>query len=94
MPEIIIPGPEGRLEARYQKGNKDNSYTKGVICAKVSRYNERTHNKNRLTNPMKRVGDKGEGKFINISWDEAINTVANNLISIKKSFINQLEFHF
>ena len=25
MPEIIIPGPEGRLEARYQKGNKDNS---------------------------------------------------------------------
>ena len=68
------------------KGNKDNSYTKGVICAKVSRYNERTHNKNRLTNPMKRVGDKGEGKFINISWDEAINTVANNLISIKNDF--------
>ena len=25
MPEIIIPGPEGRLEARYQKGNQDNS---------------------------------------------------------------------
>ena len=29
-------------------GNKENSYTKGVICAKVSRYRERTHNKNRL----------------------------------------------
>jgi len=25
MPEINIPGPEGRLEARYQKGNQDNS---------------------------------------------------------------------
>ena len=38
-------------------GNKENSYTKGVICAKVSRYRERTHNKNRLLYPLKRIGE-------------------------------------
>lgn len=43
------------------KGNKFNSYTKGVICSKVSRYAERTHNKKRLLKPMIRVGKKGEG---------------------------------
>ena len=32
-------------------GNKENSYTKGVICAKVSRYRERTHSKKRLLYP-------------------------------------------
>ena len=52
------------------KGNKDNSYTKGVICAKVSRYRERTHNLKRLLSPMKRVGEKGEGKFEKISWED------------------------
>ena len=30
------------------RGNKENSYTKGVICSKVSRYNQRTHHKKRL----------------------------------------------
>ena len=46
------------------RGNKDNSYTKGVICAKVSRYRERTHNLRRLLSPMKRIGKKGEGPKI------------------------------
>ena len=49
------------------RGNKENSYTKGVICAKVSRYRERTHHKNRLTIPMKRVGKKGNADFVDFS---------------------------
>ena len=44
------------------KGNKLNSYTKGVICSKVSRYSERTHNLKRITDPLLRIGKKGEGK--------------------------------
>ena len=59
------------------KGNKFNSYTKGVICSKVSRYAERTHNKKRLLKPMIRVGKKGEGSFKSISWNTALDIVSN-----------------
>ena len=37
-------------------GAADNSYTAGVICAKVSRYAERIHHPDRLTHPLLRTG--------------------------------------
>jgi anaerobic selenocysteine-containing dehydrogenase len=55
----------------------DNSYTSGVICAKVARYRERVHHPDRLTHPLLRTGPKGSGQFRRISWDEALDrTVA------------------
>ena len=67
-------------------GNKENSYTKGVICAKVSRYRERTHNKNRLLYPLKRIGEKGSNKFQRISWNEALTIISKKLLKIKKDY--------
>ena len=67
-------------------GNKENSYTKGVICAKVSRYRERTHNKNRLLYPLKRIGEKGSNKFQRISWNEALTIVSKKLLKIKNDY--------
>jgi anaerobic selenocysteine-containing dehydrogenase len=53
--------------------------TDGVLCAKVSRYTERTYHPDRLLYPMKRTGPKGSGQFARIGWDEALDTIANRL---------------
>ncbi len=61
-------------------GAQDNSYTAGVICAKVARYAERTHHPDRLLRPLLRRGPKGSGDFESIGWDEALDRVAENLL--------------
>lgn len=58
------------------RGNALNDYTDGVICAKVAAYRERVHHPDRLTKPLKRVGPKGSEQFEEISWDDALDAVA------------------
>jgi anaerobic selenocysteine-containing dehydrogenase len=62
------------------RGSKENDYTAGVICAKVARYAEREHHAQRLLHPMQRVGDKGAGEFRPISWDDALDIVAEQFL--------------
>ncbi|HEY8608700.1 MAG TPA: molybdopterin oxidoreductase family protein [Noviherbaspirillum sp.] len=65
--------------ATQVRGDPEHPTTAGVLCNKVSRYTERTYHKDRLLHPLKRVGRKGEGRFVRIGWDEAIDTIATRL---------------
>ena len=65
-------------------GSRDNDYTAGVICAKVARYAEREHHADRLLHPMRRTGPKGSGEFAPISWDDALDLVAENFLKAEQ----------
>ncbi len=58
------------------RGAAANTYTAGVVCAKVARYAERLHHPDRLLRPLARSGPKGSGQFREIGWDEALDRVA------------------
>jgi len=65
------------------KGDPAHPTTAGVLCTKVSRYVDRTYHPDRVLYPMRRVGRKGEGKFERITWDEALDTIADRLKDIR-----------
>jgi len=58
-------------------GDRNHPITQGVICNKVRHLPERVYHSDRVLTPLKRVGKKGEGKFTQISWDEAIDEIYN-----------------
>lgn len=65
------------------RGSKVNPITHGAICAKVAnQYPEFVHGPNRLRHPLKRVGEKGAGKFERVSWDEAFDIVHGRVSGI------------
>ena len=55
-------------------------------CLRGRAYRQRIYHPERLKFPMKRVGARGEGKFERISWDEALDTVAKELIQVRDTY--------
>jgi anaerobic selenocysteine-containing dehydrogenase len=66
------------------KGDPTHPFTHGGLCVKVANYEKRTYHADRLLYPMKRTGQKGEGKFERISWNEALDTIATKLKAIAR----------
>src|SRR6201991_1391761 len=76
---------EGRSIGRV-RGSKKQTYTAGVVCAKVARYAERIHHPERLLYPLRRTGPKGSGQYARISWDEALDEIAARFDQCEREF--------
>ncbi|APO51665.1 anaerobic selenocysteine-containing dehydrogenase [Bradyrhizobium diazoefficiens] len=76
---------EGRSIGRV-RGSKKQTYTAGVVCAKVARYAERIHHPERVMYPMRRTGPKGSGQFARISWDEALDEIGHRFNQAEREF--------
>src|SRR3954449_9137622 len=79
--EVIDGSTIGRV-----RGSKLQTYTAGVVCAKVARYAERIHHPDRLTHPLRRTWPKGSGQFARISWDLAIDAIADRFNQAYREF--------
>ena len=61
------------------KGDAEHPITAGFLCGKVSNYLERVYSPERLLHPLVRAGAKGEGRFRQATWDEALDLSARGL---------------
>lgn len=72
------------------EGNPEagNNYGRGsrTLCAKGNAAMHTVYSPTRLLYPMKRTGEKGEGKFEQITWDEALDTIAAKLKEQKEQY--------
>ncbi|MET1128503.1 MAG: molybdopterin-dependent oxidoreductase [Thermoproteota archaeon] len=78
---------DGKVVRIY--GNKHVHYNLGAggsACAKGVSSLNLVYSPYRLKYPLKRVGERGEGKFIRISWEQAIDEIAKKLVEIKKKY--------
>jgi len=66
-------------EAVALRGDPQHPYTRGALCNKVAGYLNYARSPERLLYPMRRVGPKGSGTFVRISWDEALASIAARL---------------
>jgi anaerobic selenocysteine-containing dehydrogenase len=83
--ELESPRRIGRV-----RGSEANSYTAGVVCAKVARYAERVHHPDRLTRPLRRRAAKSatasRADFEPLSWDDALDIVAESFLRAARKY--------
>ncbi len=68
------------------EGDPDHPWNQGRLCARVLAMTQYVEHPDRLTKPLKRVGERGEGRWQEISWDEAFDLVEARMKKIRDEF--------
>jgi len=66
------------------EGTREHPHSEGTMCSKGAASRQYIYNKDRILTPLRRKGKRGSGQFEPISWDEALDTVAERFLKIKK----------
>jgi anaerobic selenocysteine-containing dehydrogenase len=75
---------------RFETDNSEEPQIRA--CLRGRAYRQRVYHPDRLKHPLRRVGERGEGKFEKISWDEALDEIAQQLKRIKETYGNSAIF--
>ena len=68
------------------EGMKEHPLNKGTLCVKGNAGVQIMYSPERLNFPLKRIGQRGEGKWARITWDEALKTISAKLQELKKKY--------
>jgi len=67
-------------------GNPGGFVGGGYACERVEAAPEFHYHPNRLNYPMKRAGERGSGKWDKISWEQALDEIAEKLLKIRDEY--------
>ncbi|MFH1350891.1 MAG: molybdopterin-dependent oxidoreductase [Pseudomonadota bacterium] len=81
----LLVGMRGNTIVKV-KGDPEGFLNRGYICPKGLASPDRLSHPDRLRYPLKRIGKRGEGKWERISWEEALDTIAENFLQIKEEY--------
>ena len=81
---VIVYLRDGRIEKIG--GNPASPINHGTLCSKGLASPQLVYHPERLTYPVKRTGKRGGGNWTRISWDEALDTVAERILSFKARY--------
>lgn len=68
------------------EGSRENPHSRGKLCAKGAAQRQWVYHEDRLLTPLKRVGPRGSGELVPISWAEALDTISDNLQRLKAKY--------
>jgi DMSO reductase family type II enzyme molybdopterin subunit len=66
--------------ADYPQTNPDVPDFNPRGCQKGACYSDRMHDSSRILHPLQRIGERGEGRWVRVSWDEALDAIADRAI--------------
>lgn len=68
------------------EGNPEHPISKGTLCVKGRAAIDHLYHPDRLNYPLQRAGERGEGKWQRISWDEALDTIVGKFKQVKEKY--------
>ncbi|MFZ7111409.1 MAG: molybdopterin-containing oxidoreductase family protein [Desulfatiglandales bacterium] len=68
------------------KGDKDHPVTRGMICPRGRLMVEHLYHPDRINYPLKRAGERGAGQWQRVSWDQALDEVAEKLEALRREY--------
>ena len=83
---VRLSTDDGRYQRNGYYGKDGNEEPQLRACLRGRSYRQRLYSAERLLYPMMRVGERGEGKFKRVSWDEALTFVAKKMVHIKDTY--------
>ena len=93
MCDICTPGMQCGLDVLVKdgkiikvEGTEGFPVSNGHLCTKGAGNRQFVYREDRILTPLKRVGERGEGKFEPISWDEALNLISEKFLQVRRDY--------
>jgi anaerobic selenocysteine-containing dehydrogenase len=86
--EVVRGGQAGIVQilaAKKLEGSPMHPVNRGALCARGQAAIQATYHPDRITQPLKRDGDRGSGRYAAVSWDEAIKELVSRLDALAEA---------